>query len=295
MKEYKHTEIEIPSDNADDELSDELDMQAFIARMEAAYAHLKTKTDFLLELYKNGDNEELNAQLDDLTDAIALKNPEVQQNLAKLKQLRNSSNPDNEAINSIIENQKAKFATIRSMIVHEAGLPDEARLDAIEQASQIVATRLNDAYQGASYSSHDALTTLGIIGTNEETSRDTYHFPVELVPDSTIELWETYLAAVCVHVKVAEELAQKKSDDRHTVQEADRTRTYAHNAVTKELHSVLNLQTTDAWGYADTRHLLARIRDYVLPTRESALSPESDQLILNRFTNLEISSELSSS
>lgn len=291
------TEVNTNSFNslpASEEDNDDDDMQAFIARMEAAFKGLESKKDRLDSLYKNGDMETLEQEIDDIVDVIASHNPEVQANLARLRELRSYRSPGasvTDEIEQIKNRQKELYANFRVLVINEAGLPDEARFTEIEASRNVIATTLESAFPDGVYSSTDALKTLGIISIDEN-EKETYKFPSDLVPNSTEELWMTYLAAVCKHVKTVEDLRLGDSDQR-SVEQADRTRTYAHNAVTKELHAILNLQPTNTWENANTRKLIASIRDQVFPTKDAALSVESMALLESHLASLDASEQLS--
>jgi hypothetical protein len=269
--------------NADDEYDSEA---AFIARVEAAYANLKTEQHTLTEMYQAGKYEELNEEIDSLAENIAMKNPEFLENIAEIRKLQTYRNPDKSAIKEMVARQKELLATYRSWIIMEAGLPDEVRFSEIEKAKNNIGDLLANQYPDGNFSPNDALLTLGIVSVDEN-DRKTYRFPEEIVPESTNELWKTYLAAVCNHVKTQRDLSSHVIDDKAAVEQADKTRTYAHNAITKDLHAILGLEGIDKWDFKSTRQLLAYIRDQVFPTIDSPLSSEGLDLIHHQAAGLD--------
>ena len=276
-----------------EEEDDDAEMQAFIKRMESAFKGLESKKDKLASLVD--DPKALEAEIDGIVDTIASRNPEVQENLARLRELRTYRNPG-KSVTEEMEQIKARqielYAHFRVLVINEAGLPDEARFTEIEASRNAIAETLQSAYPDGVYSSTDALKTLGIIRVDEN-EKEIYTFPTDLVPESTDELWKTYLASVCKHVKTVDEL-QAGQTDKQSVEQADRTRTYAHNAVTKELHTILNLQPTNKWEQINTRQLIAHMRDQLLPTKDAALSDESMALLQSHIASLDASEQLSS-
>ncbi|MDB5186977.1 MAG: hypothetical protein JWM07_449 [Candidatus Saccharibacteria bacterium] len=292
------TEINTNSYNSlppSEENNDDSDMQAFIARMEAAYKGLESKKDKLTSLYEKGDQQALDEEIDAIVDVIANHNPENNDNLKRLRELRNYRSPGpsiTEEIDQITNRQKKLYADFRVLVVNEAGLPDETRFTEIEASRNAIGATLESAFPDGVYTSTDALKTLGIINVDEN-DKENYSFPSKLVPESTDELWKTYLASVCKHVKTVEDLKLGTSD-QGSVEQADRTRTFAHNAVTKELHAILNLQPTDNWENKNTRKLIASMRDQVFPSKEAALSVESMALLESHLANLDASEQLSS-
>ena len=61
--------------------------------------------------------------------------------------------------------------------------------------------------------------------------------------------------------------------------EADRTRKYAHDSVTKDVHRILGLEGIGDWDVSKTRALLANIREAALPNEGVLLSDESKKLL----------------
>lgn len=275
------------------ELPDEdeaAELQAFIERIAAASDKIKTRDHQLQELHRAGDEKALDAAIDAIADDIAANSPEFTNNIKRLKELRSYQRPDTAAINVIKERQNELYQYYRSLVISEAGLPDEAAFSKIEAAKNNISQLLTEAYPDHNYSPSDALETLGII--RYENDEKVYSFPEALVPESTNELWKTYLAAVCKHVKASDDV--RITGDKDAVEQADKTRTYAHNSATREVHAILGLEGNNGWAFADTRALLGKIRDQVLPTHDAAVSESSRKLIEQQSTRLIASEDLSS-
>lgn len=285
-----------PLEEVEDDDDLDSDLMAFVGRLKDAWAGITEKKWKLHELYNNGEREKLQEEIDKIADDICIHNPEYQQNLAQIRNLRDYRNPDKDALDLLIADQNRIFDTVRGLVVYEADLPDEARLSAIELSRQVVADKLNDTFQDTPYTAREALETLGIITADSKTGKDILRFPSEIVPENTTVLWETYLAAVCVHVKAGDDLeAHKAGSSQAAVAEADATRKYAHDAVTRELHSILDLHTTDTWKFDDTREkILAALRDQVLPNHAAAVSNQAQALMDSHAIHLDVSKHLSS-
>lgn len=273
----------------DNDITDD-DLQAFIDRVRDAYSAVETKSDHLGDLYSQGKLEEMNHEVDALVDQLVEENIEFQDNIRHLKELRSYRTVDKDAIKQLVARQNEIVEDIRAFVVNEAGLPDEARFNQIEQARNAIADQLSETFPEG-YEPGEALEALGVIRMSDDQAE--YHFPAELVPTSTNTLWETYLASVCHHVQTQRNLSRGIIDDKSAVEQADTTRTYAHNAVTKELHTILNFDE-NKWSRRDTRALLGKIRDYVFPTYESAISGESEVFVSSHMGHLQAASKLAS-
>lgn len=279
----------------DNDLSPDEEMQEFIQRMEQANAATETHKDELLKLYAYKQFDKMNAKIDELADATAGNSPEFTANIKRLRTLRSYRNPNasiKDEITQITARQNELYAYYRGSIINETGLPDDAHFSEIEKARNTIGQILADTYHDEPYTATEALSTLGI--RTVEDDKVTLRFPEELVPESTHDLWQGYLATVCDHVRVEAELKNKSAtSDQSTVMQADRTRTFAHNAITREMHAILNLQPSHAWDEKDTRKVLANIRDQVLFSKEVALT-KSKELSANQIASLEVVKQLSS-
>lgn len=283
------TQNTYPTTQPEESIFADEDMAEFVERWKAVNEKTMNQGDRLTELYAQGNHEAVESLLEELVDDIAVEDPEFQANMTTLKELRTHRNRDIAKISELMDRQKALMANFRRYIINETGLPDEVRFTQIEQARNDIHARLAAAFPDG-YEPKQALSLLGM--EVQEGDDVKYHFPEELLPDSTTDLWQTYLASVCNHRWKAKALARGESDDRAAVEQADRTRTYAHNAVTKELHSILSFPE-DKWSRLDTRELLGRTRDFVLPNESAAFSEHSVHLVTTHTGQLEVVGALS--
>lgn len=273
-----------PLSPIDDETYDE-DILDFIHRWEVNYEQFKTEKDTLTELYQHGKYDELNEEIDNLADEMATKSTEFTDNITLLRELQGYRNPDTAAIKELVGRQKELYANYRSWIVMESGLPDDVRFSEIEKSKNNVADTLTQTYPSGEFTPNDALVTIGIISYDKD-DKKVYRFPEELVPESTNELWKTYLAAVCNHVKTQRDLSNHVIDDKSALEQADKTRTYAHNAITKDLNAILGFEGNQNWEFKDTRQLVAHIRDQVFSSEHDPLSSENLALIRHQSAGL---------
>lgn len=264
--------------------------EAFIERMKAISERIKTSGQSLRELYDNGQTEVLDETIDDIATDLRMDDPENAALLSSLRSIRgrNLSRPEDEA--AIVARIKDLQKTYRDLLVMESGLPDEALLNEIEKAKTVIKEKLQEAgYSGGDPA--EALHILGII--DEEDGEPVYHFP-DYLPENVKEKWCIYLTSVIEHV-TSEDALENGSGSQEAVMDADRTRTYAHNAVTKDVHDILGLEGDNGWGFQDTRKLLANIRDYVLPSDASVHSSEAQLLCQEYHRGFVVSAALSSS
>lgn len=275
----------------DDDIISADDFQAFADRIREVYRPIESIGNHITDLYDQGKHEEAKELIDTHAEELAMQDERSQGNLRQLQKLRSYRDKDTVAIKTLVDSQKQIVEEYRVFIINELGLPDEARLSQIEQARNAIAERLSTSLPEG-YNPGEALEELGIITVHDNEVE--YHFPSELVPKSTTELWETYLASVCHHVQTQRNLSRGLIDDKGAVEQADKTRTYAHNAVTKELHSILNFNENQ-WKNRDTRELLGKIRDFTFPTYESAVSGDSESFVKEQQGHLQVASKLASS
>lgn len=264
--------------------------EAFIERMKAISERVKTSGQSLRELYDNGQTEELDEAIDDIATDLRMGDPENTLLLKSLRSIRggNLSRPQDEA--AVVTRIKDLQSTYRDLLVMESGLPNEARLNEVEKAKTFIKEKL----QAAGYGGGDPAEALHILGIIDEADGEpTYHFP-DYLPESVKEKWCIYLTSVIEHVN-SEDALESGSGSKEAVMDADRTRTYAHNSVTKDVHDILGLEGDKGWGFKDTRQLLANIRDYVLPSDDSVHSNEAQLLCQEYHRGFVVSAALSSS
>lgn len=225
----------------------------FVERMKAIFEFSKTRSDDLNDLYNNDLNRFTEA-LDDAVEEIAQSDQEFIKAFRQLKEARSTKRDEKQ----IVDDLNAIRSKIKQIIVSEAGLPNETQFTQIEQARNNVTSLLAESsVDGAVAKPDDILRILGIHKVDDD--KDVYAFPYDLMPDSVVEKWQTYLAFVCSHVA----LANKSSEafNQKAVMEADRARKYAHDSVNNDVNAILGLEGIDGWKKMDTRELLEKIRD----------------------------------
>ncbi len=264
------------------------DQQAFIDRMRQAFETTATNSHRLTELYESGDIQALSTAIEDLAYDIAENDRDYIEANTRMKECRDSRRTQGE------KEQMAIIQTIinkyKELIICETGLPDEARFGEIEATKLKVNQLLDSVPPEQIPTAIDALKVLGIIDQTDDAT--TYVFPADLVPDSVNEKWAIYLASVCKHVRLREEMATNP-DVRAATASADNARKYAHNAVTTDVHAILGFAQRYDWEFIDTRNLLGHIRDDTFPSHDSTHGPEADRLIDEHRQGIAISAVLS--
>ena len=256
------------------------ELTAFAERMKRIFESISNKGEKLRDLYTTNP-ESFRDTLDDLTEEIAQEYPPFKEDFLELKKVRQVRG--NEA--PIIGRLNDTRSKIKQIIVSEAGLPDEARFSQIENAKKNIANKINEALDGRSLTDPtEALDILGIKTTEDD--KTTYHFPYDLMPESVVDKWETYIATVCKHLQLAEDVI--RTGDRKSVEDADRARTFAHNSVTNDVHVILGLEGIDGWDRLKTRELLAKIRDNELPSRDVATGEYGHHLVETKSNQIKV-------
>lgn len=240
-------------------------------------------------LYKENNTEKLNDTIDELIDELVVDDPEWTENLRKLKEMQSLRNKNESAEQAIVARQKELKSMYRVIIVNEAGLPDEARFTEIEQARNVVAKKLQEQLEPVTDTA-GALVALGIVEKHDDQQK--FRFPTELMPASVQEKWETYLASVCHHRRLADH--NTTVEENYRIEEADRTRQYAHNSVTADVNAILDFSKIDPnWSFKETRALLGSICNFTFQTEDAYLSPESQRLLDQHTSGIHASAILS--
>ena len=159
-------------------------------------------------------------------------------------------------------------------------LPNETRYKQIETARINIKNMLSESFHGPVDDPEKAIEALGI-KQKDSKGHVSYHFPEELVPESVNEKWEVYLAAACANIIAEENL--KSSGNTDEVDATDSARVYAHNAVTDDMHAILNLEGIKGWDRARTRQLLATIRDHTFTTFGSERASSQETQLANKL------------
>ena len=267
------------------------DANEFVERMRRAFEVSSNTANQLNELYRLGELDELKECIDDIAHSLAERDPEYADALQMLRVARDSRNSIKEhQIMEFLISERDKYI---KLIISEAGLPDEAELSAVNKAHGNVAAIL-DRQLEAYVSPEAALYSLGVIH-NDEEGQKTYNFPTNLVPDTVNSKWETYLAAVCLHVRLMKNKDMESSNYRDEVGRADSARKLAHDSLAKDLHEILGFQERFGWDFLDTRRLIACMRESYFPTQDIAYSQEYSNLIDTRQDYLRVAAVLAQS
>lgn len=267
-----------PKTNTVAEQDDELSLLA--KRMAEIYNFVKTKGEQLYDLYAT-DAEAFQDALDELTDQVVQEYPPYQEMILDLKKARQNNHNDALIVKQI-NNLRSKFQEI---IISAAGLPNEARFSQIESAKMAVADKIKSGLGDEPLvNPYDALAILGIQKINDD--KITYSFPYDLMPESVVDKWKTYLATVCKHVQLARDVAQ--TGDQKSVEEADRARKFAHSSVTNDVHAILGIDGIDGWSRLKTRELLGRIRDDELSNLDDGSGPQAQQLVQEKSKEINV-------
>ncbi len=258
-----------PAPHDDEDLNEE-SLEAYIRRTYATQSNF----DELLQLHASEgvDSTGFQEALADLAYDALDENEQFTRNIRRLK-VRGLSAEEDSAIRA---EQKALFERYKLAIVHEAGIPEDGALDAMEGARAKVSHLLTETLQNNENAEiDDVLKALGIIVVDKD-GNDRFHYPEDLFPARTNEKWKTYISAVMLHVKADKELKAKRGS-KAEVEYADGVRTVAHTAVTTDIDAILGLSQLDdhQWDFKKSRALIAKMRDVKFPTvetRESQLT-----------------------
>jgi hypothetical protein len=257
---------------------------AFVEKWGNILSNTKSFGDELTSAYKT-DSEEFQEKLGDAIEDVAIQDPDFASTLTRLRAIRVAGGDAPKLVAQLNEVR----ARIKEVIVSELGLPDEARFSEIEKARNAVAIIIEHA-QGHPSTPKEILIALDIRHPGEDDTPDTYSFPYDHMPKSVIDKWETYLAAVCNHIQTSDEVQTK---GHQAVMDADRTRKFAHNAVTDDVHAILGLQGKEGWNWESTRKLLAEMLKTEYPTFESGLTPEAREYVKTHTNPILIADHLS--
>ena len=195
-----------------------------------------------------------------------------------IKRLRSPGLPGAEDA-SIRARQKELFEEYKRAIMSEANIPLGDGVDAIEGARAKVSHLLTETLQGTQNADIDeVLGALGITVVDDE-GRTRFNYPEDLFPVQTNNKWKAYISAVMIHLRSVDQLRDGRGS-KDEVEDADRVRRIAHNAVTTDIDAILGLSNLDdtQWDFEKSRKLVAKMRDAKFPTvetRESQLTAEA--------------------
>ena len=235
----------------------------------------ETVSDRLHELYTRGEEkkDEYDTFVDDIVFEMLASNQEFMDNANAIR----TASPEKQI--EIKKRQNELFNLYRSELISYAGLPEEAGLNALGQARAKVAEKVRKLLEDGA-KQDEILNALDII-TVDEDGKEHFHYPQGLFPATTDKKWETYLDSVRNHIRVSRAVTAGTLDQKEG-EYADEMRRFAHNAVAQEVDTILGLSELpeSKWKFADTRELLAKMRDRRFPTVETSEKGRTTREIL---------------
>jgi hypothetical protein len=253
---------------------------AFAARLkERAREEGKvTALDHLHELYRANDQEALDTYIDDLVYEALQNDEEFLDNIQTLREARkaNGTGAENEDLR---RRQNEIFNEYKRNLISISGLPEAVGQDEYEEAKKriqgIIAEHVttHDGTDGV-------LGALGILTLDDE-GREIFTYPRGLFPAQTDQKWDLYLERVQNHLR-KERGVVVGTLDKDELEDADKMRRTAHDSATRDVHSLLGLDTiTDGqWDFKKTRAMLGKMRDSKFPTVETAEKGRTTEQVL---------------
>jgi hypothetical protein len=261
--EHKNMTLELtiePKTNAPSAVESELeqaplhteeDIRAFAARVFKVYEKTMSDNERLSALYQV-DRGQFEDEIDDAVDDYLNEDPDYQEFFARFKKARMNGGAD-----SFVPEMKSRHAQARELIMNSLNLPDNSRIVGIEESQKHIGDLLKDIPRERQ-NANLALSTLGAKVEVEDTPGEyVYSFPYDILPEKVNNKWAEYLETVKSHMSAAENITP---ETRESVNALDRTRKYAHDGITKTMHSLLQL---DQFGVTEkeTREVLAKMRN----------------------------------
>lgn len=267
-----------PADNIDKQSAERANL--FAEKMYSIYENTLSNHERLNHLYSK-DKESFDEAIDNLVETHLQSDPDFQDTFMQFRAARTAGGGD-----SFVPIIKAQREKTRELILNSLGLGEQSELHDINEAKESIATLTENIPEDEK----NAESVLNALGSRIEIAdgNPVYSFPYELMPASVIDKWSTYLASVYRHIQL---LSPTSEDEREDLRMADRTRTQAHNSVTKDVHSILGFETY-GWNFVDTRLLLAKMRETEITTFDAGLSEEAKKLVKDQREKLKIASLL---
>jgi hypothetical protein len=241
----------------------------FAARLyaKAAQDGRLTAFDEVRHLYETGNKEALEVYIDDLVYEALASDEEFTRNIALVRKIRSDGAIANEE--AIRNRQNELFNEYKRDLVGLVGLPSEIGQDEYELAKERVARVVGD-YLKSGGDKNDTLRSLGILSIDDE-GREYFSYPQGLFPKETDKKWDLYLDRVRDDVR-KERGMQAGTIGQDERELADKMRRLAHDAVTRDVHTILGFEATEgsSWNFGSTRNMLAKMRDAKYPTVETA-------------------------
>lgn len=259
--------------------------EAMAERIRALYGIEPTNIDELHRLTADKEaGERLEVFLDDLTYEALSTNEDFNRNRKDMMSGKLSA----EQQAKVRDEQRALFNRYRQGIIEEAGLPTDTGMTEVEKSRQAIKSKLEQSLAGHDTSEPlKVLEALGII-THDKEGKEIFTYPEGLFPKSTDNKWEVYLESVRNHLRI-ERAVHSGTVDKRELGDADTIRRAAHNAVSREVHEVLGLESLEGsdWDFDKTRNLLAKMRDSRWPTVETREKAVTEEAVLEGVIGLQ--------
>jgi len=250
-----HTEVEPEQPS----LFSEEEIRTFATNVFKIYEKTMTNSERLSALAQI-DPEQYNEEVDALTEEFLDEDPGFQEVMTKFKKARL-----NDAGDPFVPEIKARRAEARELITKPLNIPENSIVNGIEGSKEHIADLLKDVPKER----QNANLALSILGAKVEVENTpgeyVYSFPYDLFPEEVNNKWADYLESVKAHIYAADNITPETRDSVNT---ADRFRKYAHDSITKTVHSLLQL---DQFGVTEkeTREVIAKMRnDELMLARE---------------------------
>jgi len=225
--------------------------RAFAANIFKAYQNVMSTSERLSALYQI-DRDTFEEEVDDAVEEYLNEDEDFQEFFARFRKARQSGSGD-----SFVPEMRERRSKARELIIASLNLPENSQILGVEEATKNIENILKDIPKEPE-NIDVALNTLGIkTPLEDEPGQFEYSFPYDLLPEKINDKWKEYLNTVLIHVETAKNATPDTKED---VVVADRTRKIAHNAITKNVHEILQLDQF-GFGMDDTRHLLSRVRN----------------------------------
>ena len=249
-------------------------MSDFVLRMEKIANELQSERHFLTTLYN--------------TDPVAFQ-AELKKKAAGLM-VQDGAYPGYRAASDTVQ-INALLDKYKMLITSELGLSRDASLSDVEIGRRHVQELFETSSTPLS-TIGEKLDYLGFKQNDPETGNDSLIFPSKELPHSVNDKWLTYLASVCEHMQLSDNLSKGIGNvSKAEVVAADSLRTGAHDSVTRGILSVLAIDDADIESFKATRKYLGEVRDSVLPAALS-IADEGRALVAAQRAQLNVTNAL---
>ncbi|MDB5180376.1 MAG: hypothetical protein JWO54_134 [Candidatus Saccharibacteria bacterium] len=233
--------------------SEALDAQAraFAANVFRAFENTMSDNERLSGLYQI-DPEQFEEEVEKEVDDYLNEDPSYQEFFATFRTARLRGGGD-----SFVPEMKARRAKARELIINTLNIPQNSRIEGIEESKNHIQDLLKDIPKEPQ-NINLALSTLGVkVKVGDEPGEYLYSYPYDLLPVKANDKWRDYLEAVETHIEAAKNVTPETAD---VVVRADLARKLAHDSITRIVHSALQL---DEFGVSElqTREVVAKMRN----------------------------------